>query len=183
LIVGAAARTDLLGDDRTVELAHAQYQSLQRLSALPDPTALWPTHGAGSFCSAPPGTARTSAIGAVVDGEPALAALTAEQVRAQAASGAVVIDVRPIADVAKGHAPGSVSIALRPQFATWLGWVIQPGTPSSSCAATTSTQPTFCGPPTTLATRTSPGNSPAVCRRGSPPGSPSPPPNWPHPVR
>jgi len=55
LIVGSAARTDLLGADRARELAHAQYRSLQRLSQLPDPTAVWPTHGAGSFCSAPPG--------------------------------------------------------------------------------------------------------------------------------
>jgi hydroxyacylglutathione hydrolase len=63
LIVGSAARTDLLGAERAEELAHAQYRSLQRLMALPDPTAVWPTHGAGSFCSAPPGAARTSTIG------------------------------------------------------------------------------------------------------------------------
>ena len=30
---------------------------------LPAPTAVWPTHGAGSFCSAPPGADRTSTIG------------------------------------------------------------------------------------------------------------------------
>ena len=29
----------------------------------PRPTAVWPTHGAGSFCSAPPGAERTSTIG------------------------------------------------------------------------------------------------------------------------
>lgn len=63
MIVGSAARTDLLGADRADELARAQYASLQRLAALPDQTAVWPTHGAGSFCSAPPGTARTSTIG------------------------------------------------------------------------------------------------------------------------
>src|SRR5207344_797791 len=64
LIVGAAARTDLLGAERTDELARAQYRSLQRLATLPDETAMWPTHGAGSFCSAPPGAERTSTIGA-----------------------------------------------------------------------------------------------------------------------
>ena len=64
LIVGAAARTDLLGRDRAEELAHAQYRSLHRLTALPDDTAVWPTHGAGSFCSAPPGAERTTTIGA-----------------------------------------------------------------------------------------------------------------------
>jgi hydroxyacylglutathione hydrolase len=63
LIVGAAARTDLLGAHRTEELAGAQFRSLRRLAALPDHTAVWPTHGAGSFCSAPAGGARTSTIG------------------------------------------------------------------------------------------------------------------------
>ncbi|HEY3002199.1 MAG TPA: MBL fold metallo-hydrolase [Kribbellaceae bacterium] len=64
LLVGAAARTDLLGTERTDELARAQYRSLQRLARLPDETAVWPTHGAGSFCSAPPGAERTTTIGA-----------------------------------------------------------------------------------------------------------------------
>ena len=63
LIVGAAARTDLVAPDRTEELARAQYASLQRLAELPDDVAVWPTHGAGSFCSAPPGADRTSTIG------------------------------------------------------------------------------------------------------------------------
>jgi rhodanese-related sulfurtransferase/glyoxylase-like metal-dependent hydrolase (beta-lactamase superfamily II) len=63
LIVGSAARTDLLGPDRTEELARAQHASLHRLAALPDTTAVWPTHGAGSFCSAPLGADRTSTIG------------------------------------------------------------------------------------------------------------------------
>ena len=36
LIVGAAARTDLVDPDRTEELARAQYRSLQRLLELPD---------------------------------------------------------------------------------------------------------------------------------------------------
>ncbi|HZI97666.1 MAG TPA: rhodanese-like domain-containing protein [Actinomycetales bacterium] len=63
LIVGAAARTDLVAPDRTEELARAQYRSLQRLLTLGDQVAVWPTHGAGSFCSAPPGADRTSTIG------------------------------------------------------------------------------------------------------------------------
>jgi glyoxylase-like metal-dependent hydrolase (beta-lactamase superfamily II) len=63
LIVGAAARTDLVGPEHTEALAQAQYRSLQRLAELPDATAVWPTHGAGSFCTAPPGAARTSTIG------------------------------------------------------------------------------------------------------------------------
>ncbi|WP_431918738.1 MBL fold metallo-hydrolase [Amycolatopsis tucumanensis] len=64
LIVGAAARTDLVDPARTDELARRQYASLRRLATLPDEVAVWPTHGAGSFCSAPPGARRTSTIGA-----------------------------------------------------------------------------------------------------------------------
>jgi hydroxyacylglutathione hydrolase len=74
LIVDAAARTDLLGVGRTDELARAQYRSLRRLVTLPDETAVWPTHGAGSFCSAPPGAERTTTIGAQKRANPLLAA-------------------------------------------------------------------------------------------------------------
>jgi rhodanese-related sulfurtransferase/glyoxylase-like metal-dependent hydrolase (beta-lactamase superfamily II) len=63
LIVGAAARTDLVSPDQTESLARAQYASLQRLVNLPDDVAVWPTHGHGSFCSAPPGADRVSTIG------------------------------------------------------------------------------------------------------------------------
>lgn len=172
LIVGSAARTDLSGDDRTLELARAQYASLHRLAALPDTTAVWPTHGAGSFCSAPAGAERTSTIGAekatnpllaapdadtfvtlltgslgsypayfawlteanrqgppILTGEPVLPSLTVDQVTRLIAHGAVIVDVRPVTDVAAGHIPGAISIALRPAFPTWLGWVIDPATP------------------------------------------------------
>jgi hydroxyacylglutathione hydrolase len=64
LIVGSAARTDLVAPERTEELARAQYRSLRRLARLDDEVAVWPTHGAGSFCSAPSGGRRTSTIGA-----------------------------------------------------------------------------------------------------------------------
>jgi rhodanese-related sulfurtransferase/glyoxylase-like metal-dependent hydrolase (beta-lactamase superfamily II) len=63
LLVGAAARTDLVSPEHTEALARAQYASLRRLADLPDEVAVWPTHGAGSFCSAPPGAERTSTIG------------------------------------------------------------------------------------------------------------------------
>ncbi|MER6594474.1 MBL fold metallo-hydrolase, partial [Micromonospora purpureochromogenes] len=172
LIVGSAARTDLLGGDRTVQLARAQYASLHRLAALPDATAVWPTHGAGSFCSAPPGTARTSTIAAekasnpllaapdvdafvtqlvsslgsypryfrwlaetnrrgpaVIDTAQALPQLSTDEVRRLHADGAVIVDVRPVADIAAGHIPGAIAIPLRAQFATWLGWLVAPDTP------------------------------------------------------
>jgi rhodanese-related sulfurtransferase len=73
LLVGAAARTDLVDPARTEELARAQYRSLQRLMGLPDDVAVWPTHGAGSFCSAPPGAERTSTIGRERASNPLLA--------------------------------------------------------------------------------------------------------------
>ncbi|MGW3266220.1 MBL fold metallo-hydrolase [Streptomyces sp. NPDC001056] len=164
LIVNSAARTDLLGAARTEELARAQYRSLKRLTALPDETAVWPTHGAGSFCSAPPGAERTTTIGAqkqanpllaapdedgfvaqlvaglgtypayfdrlgeinrrgpaVLTAQPALPDLSAQQVRALMADGGHVVDVRPAPAYAAGHLPGSLSIPLCDQFATWLG--------------------------------------------------------------
>jgi rhodanese-related sulfurtransferase/glyoxylase-like metal-dependent hydrolase (beta-lactamase superfamily II) len=167
LLVGAAARTDLSGPEQTEPLARAQFASLGRLLTLPDATPVYPTHGAGSFCSAPPGAERTTTIGreraanpllaagdedgfvktllaslgtfpgyflrlpeenrrgpAVLPSVPALAALTPGQVRGLRDEGAQVIDVRPVTDYAAGHIPGSLAIALREAFATWLGWLV-----------------------------------------------------------
>jgi glyoxylase-like metal-dependent hydrolase (beta-lactamase superfamily II)/rhodanese-related sulfurtransferase len=73
LLVGAAARTDLSGPEQTEALARAQYASLGRLLALPDATPVYPTHGAGSFCSAPPGAERTTTIGREKAANPLLA--------------------------------------------------------------------------------------------------------------
>jgi hydroxyacylglutathione hydrolase len=133
---------------------------------------VWPTHGAGSFCSAPLGAERTSTIGteratntllraenedafvnqllnslgtfppyflrlgeinrrgpALVDENDRLTQLTAAEVARLQASGAEVVDVRPVADFGAGHVPGSVSIPLRPVFATWLGWLLDADRP------------------------------------------------------
>jgi hydroxyacylglutathione hydrolase len=166
LIVGSAARTDLVDPDRTEELAREQYRSLQRLARFRDDVAVWPTHGAGSFCSAPAGSERTSTIGAERAGNQLLSApdedtfvqllvdslgpypayfrrlgevnrrgpdpvgrdevpilAPATLTRAQG-DGAEVVDVRPVPDFAAAHIPGSLSIPLRPAFATWLGWLV-----------------------------------------------------------
>jgi hydroxyacylglutathione hydrolase len=172
LIVGSAARTDLVSPERTEELARAQYRSLQRLARLDDDVAVWPTHGAGSFCSAPPGTERTSTIGieratntllradseeafvkqllgslgsfppyflrlgevnrrgpSLLDEADELVQLTPADVAGLKASGAEVVDVRPVADFGAGHVPESLSIPLRPVFATWLGWLVDADRP------------------------------------------------------
>ena len=64
LMVGAVGRTDLLGDEHREELAHALFHALrEEILPLPDDLAVYPTHGAGSFCSAPAGAARTTTIG------------------------------------------------------------------------------------------------------------------------
>jgi hydroxyacylglutathione hydrolase len=64
LMVGALGRTDLLGDEHRDELARALFQALQtEILTLPDDLAVYPTHGAGSFCSAPSGSSRTTTIG------------------------------------------------------------------------------------------------------------------------
>lgn len=40
-------------------------------------------------------------------------------------NGQTVVDVRPIDRFASGHIPGSISIELRAQFGTWLGWLVE----------------------------------------------------------
>jgi glyoxylase-like metal-dependent hydrolase (beta-lactamase superfamily II) len=64
LIVGGAARTDLLAPDLTGPLTSSLFKTLRSaFSALPDDTSLLPTHGSGSFCSAGGGDQRTSTLG------------------------------------------------------------------------------------------------------------------------
>jgi hydroxyacylglutathione hydrolase len=75
LLVGAVARTDLISPDRTEELARRLWRSLhERILALPDDLAVYPTHGAGSFCSSPAGADRTTTIGREKAANPLLTA-------------------------------------------------------------------------------------------------------------
>lgn len=167
LMVGAVGRTDLCGPDLAEPLAHAMFHSLRRMDGLPDDLAVYPTHGAGSFCSAPGGADRTTTLGRErstnhlfrIDDEgtfveellagfgtfpsyfrelpernrrgprlyntvPELARVDVETVERVVATGGVVVDARPISDFAIGHVPGAISNALRPVFASWLGWVV-----------------------------------------------------------
>jgi hydroxyacylglutathione hydrolase len=64
LIVGGAARTDLLTPELTQPLARQLYHTIQdKLLKLPDVVDVFPTHGAGSFCVAPVSAERTTTIG------------------------------------------------------------------------------------------------------------------------
>lgn len=72
LLVGSAGRSDLLGQERSYTLARLQFGSLRRLAALPDHTGLYPTHGAGSFCTASRSSGDTSSIGVERTANPAL---------------------------------------------------------------------------------------------------------------
>ena len=64
LIVGGTGRPDLLGHEHTIPLAHSLYNTIhKKLALLPDDVALYPTHGAGSFCNTTSGGARFTTIG------------------------------------------------------------------------------------------------------------------------
>ncbi len=166
LMVGTVGRTDLCGPDLSAPLAHKMFHSLRRLDGLSDELAVYPTHGAGSFCSAPGDAERTTTLGREratnplfqIDDEdtfvevllagfgsfpsyfsrlpelnrlgprhypqlPRLDPLDVDAVDRHVAAGALIVDARPIADFAVGHIPGSISDALRPVFASWLGWI------------------------------------------------------------
>jgi len=74
LIVGGAARTDLIASEMTEPLTRAQFRTLKTaFSALPDETWLFPTHGGGSFCSTGAGDERSSTLGAERASNPLLA--------------------------------------------------------------------------------------------------------------
>ena len=174
VLPGGAARPDLIGPEQTHPLARELYRSAhQRLVGLLDDLAVYPTHGAGSFCSPGAGGQRTTTLGrerhespmfttvtedafvhSFLGGlgtyppyflrlrsvnqrgtrlyglkPPELALLSVDEFRRQQAAGAIAIDVRPFADFARGHIPAALSIALRPAFASWLGWIVPAAEP------------------------------------------------------
>ncbi len=64
LMVGTVGRTDLLGPEPREDLARQLFRALRdEILTLPDDLAVYPTHGAGSFCSAPGASERTTTIG------------------------------------------------------------------------------------------------------------------------
>ncbi len=64
LMVGGAARTDLLGHEHAEPSARALYHTLHdKILLLADTVGVYPTHGAGSFCAAPASDQRVTTIG------------------------------------------------------------------------------------------------------------------------
>lgn len=172
LMVGTVGRTDLCGPDLAVPLAHAMFSALRRFDGLPGGLAVYPTHGAGSFCSSPGASQRASTLDheratnplfAIADEDefverlvagfgtfpsyfarlpelnrlgpvrydtpPWLPGLSADDVDRHLAAGGVVVDARPVAAFSVAHVPGSLSNTLRPVFASWLGWLVEPERP------------------------------------------------------
>ena len=170
LMVGTVGRTDLLGPAPRDALTRQLFRALRdEILTLPDDLAVYPTHGAGSFCSAPGASERTTTIGIERATNPLLSEPDEDAFVAQLTAGfgsfpsyfsrlpevnrlgprlyrstpplervdiadldvlvagrAVVVDVRPIDAFAAGHFPGALSIELRPVFASWLGWLVEP---------------------------------------------------------
>lgn len=79
LLVAAVGRTDLLGPERARTLALLQHQSVRRLGRLPREVEVYPTHGAGSFCTSGDAGRKTTTVGAELDGNPLLNAGDAEE--------------------------------------------------------------------------------------------------------
>lgn len=171
LMVGTVGRTDLLGAERAEELARRQHDSIQKLLTLPDDLTVYPTHGAGSFCAAPAGSARTTTIGReratnpllsldedafveqirstfgslpahfrrlpevnrrgpqIYAEVPALSPIAPGEARVLLDRGATLLDVRPIERYSTAHPAGAMSIGLRPAFASWAGWLVNPDHP------------------------------------------------------
>jgi len=83
LLMGAAGRTDLLGPDHASELTRFQWDTAQTLRGLvPASADVFPTHGAGSFCSTTGADlGRSGPMSAELARNPALTAATYEEFR------------------------------------------------------------------------------------------------------
>jgi hydroxyacylglutathione hydrolase len=64
---------------------------------------------------------------ALYDRLPRLERLDATDFVDHMADGALVVDVRPMKAFGAGHVPGSMSNTLRAVFASWIGWLTEPG--------------------------------------------------------
>ena len=73
LLYGSTGRPDLLGAAHADALARHQHRSAHRIAAeLPAESAVYPTHGFGSFCSATQAEGNASTVGRELAGNPVL---------------------------------------------------------------------------------------------------------------
>ncbi len=135
LMVGTVGRTDLCGPDLAVPLAHEMFRGLRRFDTLPDTLAVSPTHGAGSFCSAPGASQRTSTLAHERDTNPLFSIRDEDTFVEQLVAGfgtfptyfARLPEVNRLGP-ARYDSPRShptMSNTLRPVFASWLGWLVE----------------------------------------------------------
>jgi hydroxyacylglutathione hydrolase len=90
LMVGSAARTDLLGPSLARPLALKLYRTLhERIARLPASTLVFPTHGGGSFCGKGNPERRSTTIGEELRSNPLLLASTVQAFLDQ------ILDQRP----------------------------------------------------------------------------------------
>ena len=134
LLVGQIARVDLLGPKLAEELARSAYDTLRdRVLALADYVAVFPTHGGGSACSAEVAGSRWTTLGferrhnrvarSATGGYPAFRALIAEglpvapayypHVRTLNARGAPIASRAPLAFL-REIAPDAIRVDPRP---------------------------------------------------------------------
>ena len=80
LLMGSAGRSDLLGPEHTADLTRLQWETAQHIRGLlPSAASLFPTHGAGSFCSTTGSTLeRYGPLSTELTRNPALSSLTPE---------------------------------------------------------------------------------------------------------
>ena len=172
LFIGDVGRPDLAGSSgfTAEQMAGMLYDSLHdKLLKLPDATAVYPAHGAGSLCGRNISKETSSTIGherrtnyalqpmakldfvtlatadlpevpryfakdvainregaAPLAGRPLPKALSPAELDERVRAGAQVVDVRTPAAFGAGHLPGSWSLGLGGQFASWAGSLLDP---------------------------------------------------------
>jgi hydroxyacylglutathione hydrolase len=114
------------GEERTTTIGAERRHN--RLLAAPDEDA-FVTELLAGFGSFPPYFLRLrerNRVGPELLGADwrVLPLLSTDRVQQHLTGGGLVVDARPVAAFAAGHIPGALSIALRPAFASWLGWLV-----------------------------------------------------------
>jgi len=119
---GATARTTTMGTERRTNALFTIADEATFVTRL--------LEGFGSFPSYFSRLPELNRLGPTeYDTIPKLTPLDAETVATAIDDGARIVDIRPFRAFAAGHIAGSLSNALRPVFASFLGWLVDPGQP------------------------------------------------------